>query len=292
MKSYREAEVSVLTTTRRGPTGRSGCVYFSTEEVSMFSTATIAMLLGAAPLAAQPSNAPELGGTWALELTMVSAAKVPVLGSMDSVTVTTGRLRTVADDGDVTQLYEICDLSVVDQGAFVTSSIPQAFVDAIPARHVEPVVDATADGWRYRVDLGVSHVGYDPALSGGRPTKDARHPATRDSDGDGAPGATVVIGIPMFSDVEIHITQGAAMSLQGDWIGDDLVQGQVLVSYLEQNVVGASNRLFARSPAVEPVNEQSSFTLVRVPDDAACGELPALVRTAGSQQGPIALLER
>jgi hypothetical protein len=256
----------------------------------MLTISTAALLTASTVLADAPP--PDPGGTWAVELTMVTAAKVPVLGSLDSVTVTTGRLRTVDTSDGVAQQYEVCEVSVEDQGSIVTSSIPEAFVHALPSRIVNPTTWATTQGWGYSLDLGATHVGYDPALSGGRPTTDADHPATVDADGDGAPGATVLISIPMFSDVEIHITQGTRMALDGSWVDDDLITGQVLVTYLEQNVVGASNRLFARSPSVQPVHDRSTFTMVRVPDGASCGELPALVRTAQDGHRAVAALGR
>ncbi len=244
------------------------------------SLATVALLAASTALAAPTAAPPELSGTWAVELTLVSAATIPVLGSVDSTTVTTGRMRTIATERGVTQRYEICDVTVEDRGAIVTSSIPDAFVEALPIRTVSPWAEATDEGWRYRVELGSTHVGYDPGLSGGRPTTDAEDPATIDSDGDGAPGATVMVSVPLFSDVSVHITQGSRLALDGTWLSDDLVHGRAVTSYLEQNVVGASNRLFARSPSIRPDNDESSFTLVRVPDGASCSELPALMQAA------------
>jgi hypothetical protein len=239
--------------------------------------ALLTALTGAA-LAAPPST----GGTWALELTLVSAARIPVLGEVNSSTVSHGLLSPVGSGDDAALSYEVCDVSVVDRGSVVTSSIPEAFVRALPVRSLHPTTVQDDEGWRYRVDLGSTHVGYDPALSGGVPPSSADHPATRDSDGDGAPGATVVVSIPLFSDVDIHITQGTALVLDGRWIGDDLVRGSALVSYLEQHVLGASNRLFARSPSIRPVHELSTFTLSRVPDSASCDELVATLHAGTS----------
>ena len=248
----------------------------------MTSIAAIAALTAAQAIAIPTAPAPELGGAWALELTLVSAAKIPVLGNVNSTTVSIGHLRTLSSERGVVQRYEVCEVSLEDRGKLVTSSIPDAFVQALPVRTVTPTAVATDDGWSYRMDLGSTHVGYDPAISHGKPPSSAGDPAVIDSDGDGAPGATVVVSIPLFSDVDIHITQGTALSLHGTWATDGFVQGRADVAYLEQNVIGASNKLFARSPTIRPVNELSGFTLVRVPDDASCSELQGLVQAAKS----------
>jgi hypothetical protein len=244
----------------------------------MFHALTIAMALTGGVDAA-PTTSPDISGTWGIELSLVSASKIPVLGDMDSTTITYGRLHSQRGEDGWTQRYEVCDVDLVDRGSVVTSSIPEAFVDALPERTVRPHSSASAHGWRFQMDLGATHMGYDPAISA-RPPTSPSDPAITDPDGDGAPGATVVVSVPLFSDVEIHITQGTTLAIDGAWMGPDTIRGQAHVSYLEQNVVGASNRLFARSPSIQPVNELSTFTMVRLPDDASCDELPALVRAA------------
>ncbi len=257
----------------------------------MFHALTIAMtMLGG--VEAAPTTSPDISGTWGIELTLVSASRVPVLGEMDSTTITYGRLRGEQGVDGWTQRYEVCDVDLLDRGSIVTSSIPDAFVAALPARTVRPRSAAADDGWRFSMDLGSTHMGYDPDISA-RPPTSASDAAITDPDGDGAPGATVLVSIPLFSEVEIHITQGTTLSIDGAGLDPDTIRGQAHVSYLEQNVVGASNRLFARSPSIQPVNELSTFTMVRLPDDASCRELPALVRAAeGSAPRAVAAAAR
>ena len=75
---------------------------------------------------------------------------------------------------------------------------PDKFVAAL-AKHTYPIqIERDAQGWRYRADLGVERIGYRADSADGKlPTK-IDDPAVYDWDGDGHPGATLRLSVPLL----------------------------------------------------------------------------------------------
>ncbi len=227
----------------------------------------LATLVAGFPAAhAEPSG---MGGSWALDMRVVSAAEIPVIGQVRSTTVTLGLLEGVDGRQGEAHRYTVCDVALAGQRGRIRSTLPEAFVRALPVR----TVPVRVDGDLYVADLGVMPLGYDHAASGGVLPDDAGDPAVIDHEGDGAPGFTVWVDLPLFPTVSVHLVQVTASVLEGERVGPDRVTGQPKVSRLEQRVIGASVAAFARSPRIRPVDGAGSFELRRLPDGAGCAEV-------------------
>jgi hypothetical protein len=234
--------------------------------------AVVPILLAWAPaLRAEPASTGP-GGPWALEMRVVSAADVPVIGEVRSTTVTRGLLEGVAGLGGEAQRYTVCDVALAGQRGRIRSTLPEAFIRALPVRDVL----ARFEDGRYRADLGVVPLGFDLAASGGALPRSAGDPAVLDFEGDGAPGFTVLVDMPLFPTVAIHLVQVTASVLEGEQVDGDRVAGRPRVSRLEQRVLGASLPAFARSPRIRPVDGAGSFELRRLPEGSTCREVLAL----------------
>lgn len=216
----------------------------------------------------------DLQGTWALELHVVSAASVPVIGDIRSTTVTYGLLEPTADEDGEAQRYSVCGVDLRSPTRLMRSSLPQAFLDALPRR----IVHAEVDGSVYRVDLGATSLGFEPLSSAGRVPSDADDPAVRDHEGDGAPGFTVLVDVPLMPTVEVYLTQTTDLSLVGELVAPGRIVGRPTVSRLEQHVIGASHSAFGRSPVVHAVDDDGSFQLWRVPTGTHCDDLHGMLR--------------
>jgi hypothetical protein len=205
-------------------------------------------VLAALPLCTSARHADVWEGRYAMELRVGSVARVPVMGAQRSVTRSLLLVEVERRGGRLVQRQSVCD------------------------------VDIDAPERSYTADSGVDHVGYDPRLTGGALPADARSPGVVDSDGDGAPGATVVGHFPVVGKVRFFVAQRAHVVLHGRRTSDDRVEGGVEVRVLEQRTLGASNRMFARTLPLRPDPATSGFTMVRT-DAAGCDALIKDART-------------
>lgn len=228
---------------------------------SIWGAALAALVLPAAR--AEPLGIP---GSWALDMRVVSAAEIPVIGEVRSTTVTRGLLERGDGSAEDVSRLTVCDVGLTAQSGPIRSSLPEAFLRAFPVRTVSVRLDED----RYTVDLGVTSLGYDPVASDDALPSSSEDPTVVDFEGDGAPGFTVHVDVPLFPTVSIHLVQVTQSVLEGVWAGPDRVVGRPLVSRLEQRVLGASIGLFARSPRIHPVDGAGSFELRRLPDGSTC----------------------
>ncbi|CAN0460927.1 unnamed protein product [Ectocarpus fasciculatus] len=127
-------------------------------------------------------------------------------------------------------------------------------------------------GWAYTADTRPQHIGYDPTVSSSLP-KDADHPAIIDWEGDGAPGATIHLQVPVFGQVEVYIVQVAHTRLDGRVNGDGTISGLAEVIAFEQHSIGGKPAAFAANPNVTQVPGESVFTLTPLPTGTTCAAL-------------------
>jgi len=202
-----------------------------------------------------PALAHDLDGTWRVDLHLVHDVHVPVLGRSrtDAYTVQLWRV-----DGR-RMVNEHCSIRAVARSRIGRPTIPPAFVEAI--RHAEAPL--TVDGDQLSVDMGESRIGFDGDTL---PTR-ADDPTVVDHEGDGHPGATITVWAPLFGNVPVYIVQRSHLLLDGV-IGPDGVAGTARQTVLEQQTVGAGNRLFVQTPTLTPV--EGRFSMVRVPAGASC----------------------
>lgn len=216
-------------------------------------------------MAASP---PSLLGAWALEMSVVSAARVPVVGDVKS-TSRTWILIDARPQGEGVQLdHKVCAAEV--RGGLVHTRVPARFVSAVATKHYPVTLRAEGEGWRFDADTGPYTMGFDAACGAGVPTE-AGDPCVRDADGDGNAGATIQAKAPAFPWVEVYIAQRMHPVLAGRMVGADRVEGGIELRAMETRVLGASNRLFASSPQVTPLPAESRFQMTRLGETADCG---------------------
>jgi hypothetical protein len=233
-------------------------------------------VLAALPLCTSARHADVWEGRYAMELRVGSVARVPVMGAQRSVTRSLLLVEVERRGGRLVQRQRVCDVDI--DSPHVRMTVPAAFVRALAPREYTAEVRGNAPERSYTADSGVDHVGYDPRLTGGALPADARSPGVVDSDGDGAPGATVVGHFPVVGKVRFFVAQRAHVVLHGRRTSDDRVEGGVEVRVLEQRTLGASNRMFARTLPLRPDPATSGFTMVRT-DAAGCDALIKDART-------------
>lgn len=215
-------------------------------------------------------------GRYRLTLHSASRAKVPVLGWTPSVTTSVLLVElSRAGDGWV-QAHQVCDVRMSGPDGRSRTTIPDAFVAALPDKRYPVALRPDEGALRYVADLGVDHVGYDPALTDELP-EDAEDVGVIDADGDGMPGVTVQVTAPVAGSADVYVVQRGSMRLVGEVADDGTVSGRIEVDVLEQRTLGASKWMFGGSPEIRPVPEDSWFTMAPTSDtrcDRGAGESP------------------
>lgn len=219
------------------------------------------LLLTASAAPLDPGGAGKWEGRYAMELRIGSRTRVPVVGTERSVTRTLLLVDVSRHDGRWVQRQSVCDVSI--QSERIRMMVPPAFVAAIPTRQYENVTQGPGDARAYTADLGLDAIGFDPAVTGGVLPRDGGARGVVDSDGDGAPGATVVGHFPLFGRVRLFIAQRTHLVLRGRQVSDDRIEGTLDIRILEQRTLGADNRLFRRNLPMQAEPERSGFAMVR-----------------------------
>jgi tellurite resistance-related uncharacterized protein len=237
-------------------------------------------LLAAAALAlatdgAAPPEAPDLRGTWRMDLRITSNATVPVIGTTQ---VKSRTILQVTVDGTAAapQVHtHPCHLHAEPSRAIATTVIPQSFIDALPKKHFAAELTPTEGGWAFHADMKPQPLGYDPAASGGTLPQNGDDPGITDMEGDGKPGGTIHLDVPLIGKIELYVVQQAHTVLDGVWTGADVWEGQATVRRFQQRTIGASNRLFIANAQVTVDPSQSRFRWARVPEGTTCAQLKA-----------------
>ena len=227
----------------------------------------------AAPAVA-PEAGPDLSGTWRMDLSLTTEAKVPVIGK---TVIQTDSIYIVEISGPPdapVQEQRVCSITPNSSRSVVTTTIPDTFINAMPAKRFPLALTDLGDGrWRVVGDMQPLAIGFNRERSPGGVPQQADHPAIGDHEGDGHPGATVHLSAPLFGKVEVYMVQHARTVVDGVWSGGDLVEGSATVNDFGQRTVGASNRLFIANPELRAVPETSIFRLARVPAATTCAQL-------------------
>lgn len=230
--------------------------------------ATITLALSLLP-SAGASSLPDISGPWALEIAAVNAAKVPVIGSVKSTSRTWILIDIMQDARGQVQDHRVCAAEV--SGGLVKTRIPAGFVQAIAPKRYP--IELGLDG-RYTADTLAYQMGFDTSCSKDPPTQ-ADDPCVLDADGDGHPGGTIHAKAPAFPWVEVYVAQQVHPLLDGRVVSVDRIEGGVVLAEMNTQVLGASNRLFASSPTVRPLSEESTFQMARLSEGAGCAQVLA-----------------
>lgn len=190
-----------------------------------------------------------------LVLYTVTFAKVPVLGSVRSVTES--HVLVTLEDGVAT--HQTCSVEVRAQLA--RTRMPDAFISALPVlTYPLDLSDA------FEADLGPVAVGYDPA----GPFPEHADEAS-DTDGDGQAGVTVVLEIPLLGEVEMRVAQLSHIVLRGERVGPQRWEGTAELVEFKQILLATDNPLLTSHPPVEP--GVGRFTLEALEGATTCRDL-------------------
>lgn len=241
--------------------------------VSMRKTLLLLMALWSTLPTAHASTPPDLSGTFHLRMRTATDADVPVIGTTRVNTVS-DMLATIERKGDAfVQTHITCFVNAIPTRGFARTVLPPTFIKALPVKTYTLALTQDDSGWRYDADLQPQSVGYHMDQTGGpMPTK-SDHPAIYDWDGDGKPGASVMVDIPLFGEFRIFMVQWSHARLTGRIQSADEVTGKAIMMGLNQRTIGADNVLFRTSPKIRPAPEPKNFELTRVPAGSTCADL-------------------
>jgi hypothetical protein len=231
-------------------------------------------ILLSSALASEPETEPEhpdLTGTWKMTLSISTAAHIPVLGDTVVVSERVNLVRIVEQDGEILQHHKPCTVEATSEQLIAETTIPDAFVRSLPSKTYPVNLSWDGSAWTYSADLQPERMGY--AESATRLPTEAEDDHVEDSDQDGAPGVTIRIKVPVFGVVDAYMVQTAHTLLEQGIVEADTIHGAADVQVLEQNIIGATNALFARQPTIVPVPGVNTFSLERVEDGASCLDL-------------------
>jgi hypothetical protein len=210
-----------------------------------------------------------LAGTWELELVIASLTHVPVLGELRTRSRSVLRVEVTDTPTGPVARQQVCTSEVLDRAGLARTILPPAFVRSIPDRTYALVLGA--DGG-VRADLGVEATGW--TGEGALPT-DAADPRVRDVDGDGRPGATVLVEVAPFGTGHVQFVHRGHSLLEGHRSGPDTVEGGVVVTLLEQQTIGATPRILGGTLRSVPDPAHSSFVMRRTTPATACAPAAA-----------------
>ena len=233
---------------------------------------TAALLLSSSVALAQEENILP-SGLYRLEMIMASTTRIPFFGTSKSASKSVSLVEVSRDNGALMQNHRVCDFRVLEDSAMIKMVFPEKFIAAL-AKHNYPIqLEQDAHGWSYRADLGMERIGYrgtDEKL----PAKidDA---AVFDWDGDGHPGATLKLSVPLLPAGELYIVQRGQSILSGRVVQPGIIAGGLEIRHFDQRVIGARPGFLAKSPQIEPNSKESRFSLSQVSSGSTCDSLRA-----------------
>ena len=222
--------------------------------------------------AAQDDN-PLPPGMYRLEMILASVARLPFFGMSRSASRSVSLIEVRSDHTGLLQHHEVCDFQVLEDSAMIKMVFPDKFVAALAKHSYSIQVEKDDQGWRYRADLGIERIGYKPTSSDSNLPTRLDDPSVYDWDGDGHPGATLKLSVPLLPDGELYVVQRGHSILNGRITGRGRVEGSVEVRSFDHRVLGAWPGFLNRSPEIVPDPAGSRFTIIPIPQDSVCETL-------------------
>jgi hypothetical protein len=222
--------------------------------------------------AAQHDN-PLPPGMYRLEMILASVARLPFFGMSRSASRSVSLIEVRSDHTGLLQRHEVCDFQVLEDSAMIKMVFPDKFVAALAKHSYSIQVEKDDQGWRYRADLGIERIGYKPTSSDSNLPTRLDDPSVYDWDGDGHPGATLKLSVPLLPDGELYVVQRGHSILNGRITGRGRVEGSVEVRSFDHRVLGAWPGFLNRSPEIVPDPAGSRFTIIPIPQDSVCETL-------------------
>lgn len=212
----------------------------------------------------------ELSGKWVVASVTTTVAKVPVVGKIYAKTNTVV-LHDLEQDGDrLRGGGTLCRLDIDSGSKFVDTKLPEKFKKALPPPYFDGVV--TEKDGKTTLRTGRRLVVMGARLK--KPAKDALPEKANDDrvvdqDHDGNPGVTISIDGIVSGD--IHVATRSWTRFLGKTKGDDEIGGKVYFDQ-EQSILSTTSSMLEEPPETKPVPSKSWFRMVRVSDDATCGD--------------------
>jgi len=220
-------------------------------------------------------SAPFPAGTYAMRLETATIAHVPVLGRTRGGSVS-WLLGELSEDGGQHWTWTTCAVEMTGASGKARMGLSEAFIAAMGPRKLDADIAPAPGGWRFSLDMGTDHVGYDPSRTVQVPTA-LDDPAVIDWDRDGRPAATIDIDVPMLGPVELYVAQRAHVRLSGTTASaTGITRGEVEFAHFEQRTLGASHRMFDANPEMWPDPERSGFEVRPLPTGVGCSGVRAL----------------
>ena len=207
-------------------------------------------------------------GPYILTIHSATRAKIPFFGWTPSVTKSTVLIDLQRTETGWTQTHTVCDIKIETQRIPVKTIIPDAFVQALPVKQYRVQID---DHTHYSANLGIDNVGMRPSAL--QVPSEPDHPDVVDMEGDGHPGATVHVKVPMFRMARLYVSQRGSIQLKGRIQDNGSIRGKVLVGPTVQHTLDASNLLLKSSPPIRPDAEKSWFQMVPYSGKPTCSEV-------------------
>lgn len=215
---------------------------------------------------------PALAGDYVMVVQTSTRSRVPVAGTTDVITRSLVRVQLRQKDQSWTQEHKVCAIDIWTDTRAETV-LPDAFIASLPVKRYPVTLERGAGGWAYTATPEPNFIGYDPAVSGGALPERRSDAGVLDFDGDGHPGATVLLDVPVLGSVRMYIVQKGHSRYHGELKPDGSIEGRIEVLETAQVTLGASVPLFAASPTITPVPAGSRFRLVPVDESETCSSL-------------------
>jgi hypothetical protein len=254
---------------RRSPVSRFESVNLIAPAVC--GIAIFLILLPSVSMAEEDSVLPL--GTYRLEMIMATVSRLPFLGSSKSASKSVSVVEVRREGAELLQSHQVCEFRVLEDWAVVKMVFPDKFVAAL-AKHTYPIqIERGAQGWRYRADLGMERIGYRADSAQDRLPIKIDDPTVYDWDGDGHPGATLRLSVPLLRNGELYVVQRGHSVLHGKVITPGRIDGDIEFRSFEHRVLGAQPSFLNRSPEIEADPKRSRFSISPVPSGTTCESL-------------------
>jgi hypothetical protein len=208
---------------------------------------------------------------------MASISRLPFFGTSKSASRSISLVEIRDGGGELIQTHKVCDFRVLDDSAMIKMIFPDKFVQAL-ATHAYPIhVEKDAQGWSYRADLGIESIGYRPGPGDSKLPTTADDLSVYDWDGDGKPGATLKLSVPLLPDGELYVVQRGHSVLNGRIIQPGRIEGTIDVRSFEHRVLGARPGFLNKSPEIQPDSKESRFSITPVAADSTCDSVRGLM---------------
>ena len=230
--------------------------------------AMIWALCPAVTLAADDAILPP--GAYRLEMIMASTTRIRFFGTSRSASKSVSLLDIRREGGGLVQSHKVCDFRVLEDSAMIKMVFPEKFIAAL-SNHAYPIQLAKdTQGWRYRADLGLERIGYKGGADDGKVPTKIDDPVVYDWDGDGHPGATLKLSVPLLPDGELYVVQRGHSILNGRMTQPGNIEGAIEYKTFEQRVLGARPSFLNQSPEIVPDPKESRFSITPLPPGSTC----------------------